>query len=298
MFNLLFFSLGQCARMKKVSWLSLSIVGGARARVTQRTLFLSTYSDDLNCSNIVYARIDNDICTDTSVCTIRNDSDGSFHDTELTACILDREAYLKTAFKGSPYLTVELYPTDCLGKSYNTRSFIADGNCHPYKDNHFKVVQTNGTISVLSAESGCESTDWQEEWKVNSDTQLNTEACVTDGTNTWKSYFIAETTVIDESTSPPPTTVPTPTSTTEAPVATTTAPQEYQRFTVRTVNPIDYNNATSAPIYLRLEANTNSLASHLFWALWGYIQASQSTIDFDFLAYGKCRYDASRIHRV
>ncbi|KAK1946234.1 putative choline kinase 2 [Phytophthora citrophthora] len=43
---------------------------------------------------------------------------------------------------------------------------------------------------------------------------------------------------------------------------------------------------------LRLEANTYSLASHLFWALWGYIQASQSTIDFDFLAYGKCRYDA------
>ncbi|KAH7489072.1 putative choline kinase 2 [Phytophthora ramorum] len=43
---------------------------------------------------------------------------------------------------------------------------------------------------------------------------------------------------------------------------------------------------------LRLEANTYSLASHLFWAVWGYIQASQSTIDFDFLAYGKCRYDA------
>ncbi|KAE9038137.1 hypothetical protein PR003_g5766 [Phytophthora rubi] len=43
---------------------------------------------------------------------------------------------------------------------------------------------------------------------------------------------------------------------------------------------------------LRLEANTYSLASHMFWALWGYIQASQSEIDFDFLAYGKCRYDA------
>ncbi|KAG2502261.1 hypothetical protein JM18_009904 [Phytophthora kernoviae] len=43
---------------------------------------------------------------------------------------------------------------------------------------------------------------------------------------------------------------------------------------------------------LRLEANTYSLASHLFWAMWGYIQAVQSTIDFDFLAYGKCRYDA------
>ncbi|KAG2830818.1 hypothetical protein PC129_g3728, partial [Phytophthora cactorum] len=43
---------------------------------------------------------------------------------------------------------------------------------------------------------------------------------------------------------------------------------------------------------LRLEANMYSLASHMFWAIWGYIQASQSTIDFDFLAYGKCRYDA------
>ena len=43
---------------------------------------------------------------------------------------------------------------------------------------------------------------------------------------------------------------------------------------------------------LRREANTYSLASHLFWALWGYIQAAQSTIDFDFLAYGQCRYDA------
>ncbi|CAI5737602.1 unnamed protein product [Peronospora destructor] len=42
----------------------------------------------------------------------------------------------------------------------------------------------------------------------------------------------------------------------------------------------------------RLEANTYSLASHMFWALWGNIQASQSEIDFDFLAYGKCRYDA------
>lgn len=43
---------------------------------------------------------------------------------------------------------------------------------------------------------------------------------------------------------------------------------------------------------LRKEANSYSLASHLFWALWGFIQAAQSEIDFDFLAYGKCRYDA------
>lgn len=43
---------------------------------------------------------------------------------------------------------------------------------------------------------------------------------------------------------------------------------------------------------LRREANTYSLATHLFWSLWGYIQASQSEIDFDFLAYGQCRYNA------
>uniref|UniRef100_K3WNK0 Choline kinase N-terminal domain-containing protein n=1 Tax=Globisporangium ultimum (strain ATCC 200006 / CBS 805.95 / DAOM BR144) TaxID=431595 RepID=K3WNK0_GLOUD len=43
---------------------------------------------------------------------------------------------------------------------------------------------------------------------------------------------------------------------------------------------------------LRKEANSYSLASHLFWGLWGFIQAVQSEIDFDFLAYAKCRYDA------
>lgn len=43
---------------------------------------------------------------------------------------------------------------------------------------------------------------------------------------------------------------------------------------------------------LRREANAYSLAAHLFWGIWGFIQASQSEIDFDFLAYGQCRYDA------
>jgi len=43
---------------------------------------------------------------------------------------------------------------------------------------------------------------------------------------------------------------------------------------------------------LRLEANTYSLATHLFWSLWGFIQASQSEIDFDFLSYAQCRYEA------
>lgn len=43
---------------------------------------------------------------------------------------------------------------------------------------------------------------------------------------------------------------------------------------------------------LRREANAYSLASHIFWGIWGFIQATQSEIDFDFFAYGKCRYDA------
>ncbi|EQC31309.1 hypothetical protein SDRG_10912 [Saprolegnia diclina VS20] len=43
---------------------------------------------------------------------------------------------------------------------------------------------------------------------------------------------------------------------------------------------------------LRNEANTYALATHLFWSLWGFIQATQSTIDFDFEAYAKCRWAA------
>lgn len=43
---------------------------------------------------------------------------------------------------------------------------------------------------------------------------------------------------------------------------------------------------------LRREANVYSLASHVFWGIWGFIQAAQSSIDFDFLAYGQCRYNA------
>ncbi|KAJ0394302.1 hypothetical protein ATCC90586_010303 [Pythium insidiosum] len=43
---------------------------------------------------------------------------------------------------------------------------------------------------------------------------------------------------------------------------------------------------------LRLEANTYAMATHLFWSLWGFIQASQSEIDFDFISYATCRYAA------
>lgn len=40
------------------------------------------------------------------------------------------------------------------------------------------------------------------------------------------------------------------------------------------------------------EANQYAQASHLFWGLWGYMQASQSVIDFDFMGYANSRFDA------
>ncbi|KAG1695093.1 hypothetical protein DVH05_020735 [Phytophthora capsici] len=205
------------------SLLVILFFGFTVARVTERTLFLSTYSEDLNCTEIVYARIDNEVCTETSKCAIHKDDDGSFHDTEMTACILDRDEFLESAFRGVPYLTVELYPTDCLGKSYNTRSFIADGKCHPYALSHFKVARGNGTTAVWSSDVGCEDTKWYEEWLVVDKTQLNTEACITDGKNYWKSYFMDGTTTSWESSSDYEPITPAPTTTT-APPAVTQAP--------------------------------------------------------------------------
>nr|ACU17558.1 unknown [Glycine max]ACU18031.1 unknown [Glycine max] len=41
---------------------------------------------------------------------------------------------------------------------------------------------------------------------------------------------------------------------------------------------------------LYVEANTFSLASHVFWALWGLIQAKMSPIEFDYLGYFFLRY--------
>ncbi|CAL5186779.1 unnamed protein product [Lathyrus oleraceus] len=41
---------------------------------------------------------------------------------------------------------------------------------------------------------------------------------------------------------------------------------------------------------LYVEANTYALASHLFWSLWGLIQAKMSPIDFDYLGYFFDRY--------
>lgn len=40
---------------------------------------------------------------------------------------------------------------------------------------------------------------------------------------------------------------------------------------------------------LVLESNVHALGSHLFWACWGYLQAAQSTIDFNYLEYANAR---------
>ena len=42
---------------------------------------------------------------------------------------------------------------------------------------------------------------------------------------------------------------------------------------------------------LYVGANLCALAAHLYWVLWSLYQAANSAIDFDFLAYGKKRFD-------
>ena len=40
-----------------------------------------------------------------------------------------------------------------------------------------------------------------------------------------------------------------------------------------------------------------TLASNLFWGTWGIVQAKSATIDFDYLAYAKLRYDGYRYQK-
>ncbi|EAL70370.1 hypothetical protein ACTFIW_005219 [Dictyostelium discoideum] len=42
---------------------------------------------------------------------------------------------------------------------------------------------------------------------------------------------------------------------------------------------------------LYIESNQFSLASHLYWGFWAIVQAMNSQIDFDYLEYGKARFD-------
>lgn len=45
---------------------------------------------------------------------------------------------------------------------------------------------------------------------------------------------------------------------------------------------------------LLVEVEQWKVASHLFWSLWGLVQASQSEIDFDYLSYSIQRMIAFR----
>jgi len=48
---------------------------------------------------------------------------------------------------------------------------------------------------------------------------------------------------------------------------------------------------------LYIEANQYGLASHLQWCLWGIIQASNSTIEFNFLEYSAQRFQEYQLRR-
>ncbi|KAG4962363.1 hypothetical protein JHK82_039051 [Glycine max] len=48
---------------------------------------------------------------------------------------------------------------------------------------------------------------------------------------------------------------------------------------------------------LYVEANIFSLVSHIFWALWGLIQAKMSAIEFDYLGYFFLRYHEYKRHK-
>ena len=54
----------------------------------------------------------------------------------------------------------------------------------------------------------------------------------------------------------------------------------------------DPNTITPAELHtLYVGVNLSALAAHLYWTLWSLYQASNSTIEFDFLGFGKLRVD-------
>lgn len=55
-----------------------------------------------------------------------------------------------------------------------------------------------------------------------------------------------------------------------------------------------YSSSAEDVEALRKEVDQWKMACHLFWALWGLIQASQSEIDFDYFGYSLQRIGAFR----
>ncbi|KAI6661577.1 Ethanolamine kinase 1 [Oopsacas minuta] len=62
-----------------------------------------------------------------------------------------------------------------------------------------------------------------------------------------------------------------------------------QVYFLQSKDPKTITDAELQTLYIGV--NLSSLAAHLYWTLWSIYQASNSTIDFDFLAYGKLRID-------
>ncbi|TQE02342.1 hypothetical protein C1H46_012111 [Malus baccata] len=63
----------------------------------------------------------------------------------------------------------------------------------------------------------------------------------------------------------------------------------FLRHYIQPTNPHEVSDKDLEALYV--EANTYMLASHLYWALWGIIQAKFSPINFDYLGYFFLRYN-------
>ncbi|OWZ18564.1 hypothetical protein PHMEG_0007321 [Phytophthora megakarya] len=131
---------------------------------------LTTYSEDQNCSKIVYVDMEGMPCPTNDSCVINTDDDGLFEKSIGKGCVTDRDAYLETVFKGVPYLKIESYSTNSNCTVPNGEEvaeimgFLADGECHPHQYSHFKVVESEGTISVLFSWDGCDTKYWNTTW--------------------------------------------------------------------------------------------------------------------------------------
>ncbi|KAG2844182.1 hypothetical protein PC113_g18443 [Phytophthora cactorum] len=131
---------------------------------------LLTNSEDKNCSNIVYVSMWGVKCPASESCTldIQDDDEGNELELYSTYCTeLDEE------------------PADIV-------AYLADGECHPYKTSHFKVVQSGDTVSVIRSWYGCDYEYWNETWAGDINTEINMGKCFTppgDGSS-WKAFLI------------------------------------------------------------------------------------------------------------
>ncbi|KAG7386037.1 hypothetical protein PHYPSEUDO_000705 [Phytophthora pseudosyringae] len=97
---------------------------------------LTTYSDDEVSSQVGYVSMSGNRCPANDSCENNTDEyDLSEKESTGQGCVVDRDAYLKTVFKGAPYLRIERYSTNCHDdyESYDIVGYLADDNCHPDK---------------------------------------------------------------------------------------------------------------------------------------------------------------------